>query len=149
MVTEPTGTRINGWRLFLIAHAALIERIERELAAAGAIPLSWYDVLVALAQSPEQRLRMYELAEAVVLSKSTLSRLVDRLETEGLLRREPSPEDRRGAFAVFTEAGLAALEQAWPVYARCIDEHFARHFSDEEGAVLIAGFQRVLAGLRR
>jgi DNA-binding MarR family transcriptional regulator len=74
--------------------------------------------------------------------------LIDRLEAEGLLRREPSPEDRRGAFAVLTDAGQAALESAWPVYSRGIEQHFARHFDDDETAVLIAGFRRVLADLR-
>ncbi|MGH2371731.1 MAG: MarR family winged helix-turn-helix transcriptional regulator, partial [Chloroflexota bacterium] len=69
MSTELSGTRVNGWRLFLTTHAAVVARIERDLAAAGVISLQWYDVLVELAQAPERRLRMYELAEAVVLSK--------------------------------------------------------------------------------
>ena len=112
MTRQPSGTSINGWRLFITAHAALVERIDHELAAAGVIPLQWYDVLVELAQAPEQRRRMYELADAVVLSKSSLSRLIDRLEAEGMLRREPAPDDRRGAFAVLTDAGQAALEAA-------------------------------------
>jgi DNA-binding MarR family transcriptional regulator len=148
MTTQPSGTSINGWRLFITAHAALVERIDRELSAAGVIPLLWYDVLVELAQAPERRRRMYELADAVVLSKSSLSRLIDRLEAEGLLRREPAPEDRRGAFAVLTDAGQAALEAAWPVYSRGIEQHFARHFDGDETSVLIAGFRRVLADLR-
>jgi DNA-binding MarR family transcriptional regulator len=117
--------------------------------AAGALPLQWYDVLVALAQAPERRLRMYELAEAVLLSKSSLSRLVDRLASEGFLRREPSPGDRRGAYAVLTDSGLAAVQDAWPTYAHGIEEYFARHFDEEETAVLIAGLRRVLAGLRQ
>ena len=149
MDTDGTGVRINGWRLFLTAHAVLIDRIEQDLATAGAIPLQWYDVLVALAQAPEQRLRMHELSTAVLIAKSSLSRLVDRLAAEGLLRREPSPGDRRGAFAVLTEEGSAALERAWPVYERGIEQHFARHFSDDDTAVLIAGFRRILADLRR
>lgn len=148
MATQPSAASINGWRLFITTHAALIERIEHELSAAGVIPLPWYDVLVELAQAPERRRRMYELADAVVLSKSSLSRLIDRLEAEGLLRREPAPEDRRGAFAVLTDAGQAALEAAWPVYSQGIEEHFARHFDDDETAVLIAGLRRVLANLR-
>ncbi|MGE0544732.1 MAG: MarR family winged helix-turn-helix transcriptional regulator [Dehalococcoidia bacterium] len=148
MTTKPPSASVNGWRLFITAHAALIERIDRELSAAGVIPLQWYDVLVELAQAPERRRRMYELADAVVLSKSSLSRLIDRLEAEGLLRREPAPNDRRGAFAVLTDAGQEALEAAWPIYAQGIEMHFARHFSDEETAVLIAGFRRILAALR-
>lgn len=148
MTRQITGTRTNAWRLFITAQAALVDRIDQELSAAGAIPLQWYDVLVELAQAPDWRRRMFELADAVVLSKSSLSRLIDRLEAAGLLRREPSPGDRRGAFAVLTDAGQTALEEAWPVYSRGIDEHFAQHFDDDETAVLITGFRRVLAGLR-
>ncbi len=148
MTRRITGTRDNAWRLFITAQAALVERIDRELSAAGAIPLQWYDVLVELAQAPDQRRRMFELADVVVLSKSSLSRLIDRLEAAGLLRREPSPDDRRGAFAVLTDAGQTALEEAWPIYSRGIEEHFARHFDDDETTALIAGFHRILADLR-
>jgi DNA-binding MarR family transcriptional regulator len=123
----------------------LIERIERELVEADVIPLGWYDVLLALAEAPERRLRMHELAQAIVLSRSGLTRLVDRLETAGLLHRQPAPGDRRGAFAVLTEEGLAALRQAWPVYAQGIAQHFACHLSDEEAQMLTGVFQRMLS----
>ncbi len=141
--------RLAAWRAFLNAHAALIAQIERELAAAQVVPLTWYDVLYALYQAPEQRLRLYELAEAVVLSRSGLTRLVDRIEAAGLLRREPSLDDRRGAFAVLTEAGKAALRQTWPFYARGIARHFARALSDEEARILAAVFERIFAELRQ
>ena len=98
---------------------------------------------------PEQRLRLYELADAVVLSRSGLTRLVDRIEAAGLLRREPSPDDRRGAFAVLTEAGKVALRQTWPLYARGIVQHFARAISDEEARLLTDVFQRIFAELRQ
>src|SRR5579859_3239466 len=89
---EPSG--LVAWRSFLTAHAALINQIERELLEAGVVPLSWYDVLFALYDAPGQRLRMSELASAIVLSRSGLTRLVDRLEAEGLLARERSVSDR-------------------------------------------------------
>jgi DNA-binding MarR family transcriptional regulator len=88
---------------------------------------------------------MSDLARSVVLSRSGLTRLVDRLETEGLLRRESVAGDRRGTLAVITEAGREAMRQAWPVYAAGIAAYFARHLSDEELAALTAGLGRVLA----
>ena len=143
MDTELEQSRLVAWRSFLTAHAALINQIERELLEAGVVPLSWYDVLFALYDAPGQRLRMNELASAIVLSRSGLTRLVDRLEAEGLLVRERSARDRRGAFAVLTEKGVEAMREAWPVYARGINEHFARFLSDEEACLLTGIFQRM------
>lgn len=144
---QPPGrvdaARLAAWRAFLGAHAVAIGRIERDLGAAGVIPLTWYDVLIELREAREGRLRLHELADAVLLSRSGLTRLLDRLETAGLLRREPDPTDRRGAFAVLTDEGLAALRRAWPVYARGIAAHFARHLSDEDAQALTAILERV------
>jgi DNA-binding MarR family transcriptional regulator len=139
---------LAAWRAFLNAHAAVIDRIEHELAEAGCLPLSSYDVLVALSEAPGHRARMQELARRVVLSKSGLTRLVDRLEAEGLLRRERSETDRRGAYAVVTEQGMEALRRAWPIYARGIARHFARYLSDEEVRILTEALGRVYAALR-
>src|SRR5437763_17021143 len=90
---------LAAWRAFINAHASVIDRIEEELAEAHQLPLTSYDVLVALAEAPAQRLRMNDLArKVVVLSRSGVTRLADRLEAEGLLRRERTAEDRRGAY---------------------------------------------------
>lgn len=135
--------RLAAWRAFLIAHAAAIGAIERDLAAEGLIPLAWYDILVPLSESADRRLRLHELADRVVLSRSGLTRMVDRLERAGLLRREPCPADRRGAYAVLTSEGEATLRRAWPTYARGIAAHFARHLSDAEAQTLAATLGRV------
>lgn len=140
--------RGEAWRTFLTAHAAVIERIERDLARERMLPLGWYDVLLALAEAPERRLRMNELARAVVLSRSGLTRLVDRLEKAGLLRRERCDDDRRGCYAVLNEDGHAALRRSWPVYAGGISEHFGQHLGDEEVATLTEALGRVLAAAR-
>lgn len=137
------------WRAFLNAHATVIDRIEREMAEAGVLPLGSYDVLVALHEAPEQRLRLKDLASHIVLSRSTLTRVLDRLEAEGLLERERVISDRRGAFAVLTEQGRAALRQAWPVYARGIDAHFAALLRDKEVRVLTEALGRVSEAARR
>jgi DNA-binding MarR family transcriptional regulator len=112
------------WRAFLDAHAVLVQRIENDLRARGLPPLAWYDVLWPLYQAKERRLRMNELADQVVLSRTGLVRLVDRVEAAGLLRREPVPEDGRGTYAVITDDGVATLRRMWPVYRRHIERDF-------------------------
>jgi DNA-binding MarR family transcriptional regulator len=140
----PSPDGLLAWRAFLRAHAAAVGRIERDLAASEPeLPLTWYDVLLALVGAPERRLRLRELAREVLLSRSGLTRLVDRLEAAGLLRREPDPTDRRGAFAVLTDAGYEALRRTWPLYARGIQEHFGQHLADDEAVLLAQALQRV------
>ncbi|HEY7982746.1 MAG TPA: MarR family transcriptional regulator [Ktedonobacterales bacterium] len=154
MTTKPRATvptpdlderHLSAWRALLHAHAAVVERIEHDLAAAHRLPLGSYDVLFALAEAPQRRLRMRELARAIVLNRSTLTRRVDRLEREGLLAREPCGADRRGADAVLTERGRAALRAAWPVYARGIATYFAAHLSADEARALADALGRVYA----
>lgn len=140
---------LAAWRAFLKAHATIIDRIDHDLVAAKRPPLSSYDVLIELYEAPEQRLRMHELAERVVLSRSGLTRLVDRLETEGLLIRDRSGTDRRGAYAVITEQGIAALRQTWPIYARGIAEYFAQWLTLEEAQLLESAFGRILQAAPR
>ena len=135
---------LAAWRTFLKAHATLIDRIDRDLVVAQRPPLSSYDVLIELYEAPEHRLRMHELAERVVLSRSGLTRLVDRLEAEGLLTRDRSGTDRRGAYAVLTEQGIAALQRTWPIYARGIDEYFAQWLTLEEAQLLESVLGRIL-----
>src|SRR5689334_23371658 len=90
--------QLDGWRALINAHAALSDRIERALAAAGLPALAWYDVLWALYSAPDRRLRMAELADHTVFSRSGLTRLVDRMEAAGVVERQPAPGDRRGSF---------------------------------------------------
>jgi DNA-binding MarR family transcriptional regulator len=90
---------------------------------------------------------MHELAERVVLSRSGLTRLVDRLEAEGFLRRDRSGTDRRGAYAVITEQGIAALRRTWPVYAQGILRYFAQWLTPEEAQVMTAALERMLAAI--
>lgn len=135
---------LAAWRAFINAHASVIDRIERMLAMEGQLPLTSYDVLVALAEAEGNRLRMNELADkVVVLSRSGVTRLVDRLEAEGLLRRERTARDRRGAYAVLTDAGRNALEQARPVYAQGILEYFAQYLTDSEVRTITTALARV------
>ncbi len=136
------------WRNFLTAHAAAIDRIEDDLAGAEVLPLGWYDVLLALYEAPERRLRMHELASAILVTRGGLTRLVARIEKAGLLRREPDPVDGRGLYAALTDEGLEALRTTWPTYARGIAEHFGRHLTDEEVEVLDRALCRVSTAAR-
>src|SRR5438270_5276084 len=135
---------LTAWRAFLKAHATVIDRIDHDLLAAKRLPLSSYDVLIELCEAPERRLRMYELAERVVLSRSGLTRLVDRLEAEGLLTRDRSGTDRRGAYAVITEQGIAAMRRIWPIYVKGIAEYFAQWLTLEEAQHLESALGRAL-----
>jgi len=135
---------LAAWRTFLKAHAIVVDRIDHDLVAAERPPLSTYDVLIELYEAPEHRLRMHELAQRVVLSRSGLTRLVDRLEAEGLLTRDRCGTDRRGAYAVITEQGIAALRQAWPVYAQGITQYFAQWLTPGEAQVFVSALERVL-----
>lgn len=140
--------RLTAWRTFLEAHAVVVGALEAELLEARDLPLAWYDVLVALSEAPERRLRMQELADRVVFSRSGLTRLVDRMAGAGLVARAPCPDDRRGTFAVLTPAGLTTLRSASGVHLRGVREHFDRHLGDAEVATLVAAFARVVAAAR-
>jgi DNA-binding MarR family transcriptional regulator len=151
---KPSGPNVpepylGAWRSFLNAHAVLIEQIEEALSAAELPPLSWYDVLWALYRAPERKLRIGELAgEVVTIGRTGLTRLVDRIEAEGLVRREPVAGDRRGSFAVLTQEGVALLRRMWPVYAAGIERHFSRQLSDAEAKRLGDTLARISAAAR-
>ena len=126
-VSELDDEQLATWRAFLNAHARVTRAIGRELAEAGLPDLAWYDVLWALHRRPGRSLRVKELANAVVLSPTAMSRFVDRVEAAGCVRREPDPEDRRALQVTLTDDGVELLRRMWPVYKRGIERHFAAH----------------------
>lgn len=135
------------WRLFLTVHARLVGRVEQDLKQAGLPPFEWYDVLLALKQAPSQRLRLSELAEALLVNRTNVTRLVDRLEKANLLQREACKDDRRGAFAVLTKAGLAQQQQMWKVYSQSIAQCFGRYLSDTDVEVFTQALSAMLAAV--
>jgi DNA-binding MarR family transcriptional regulator len=145
MISHLDSSRHTAWRLFLTTHAVLIGAIEQELARADLPPLAWYDVLFALSETTAQKLRMHELATAMLLDRSNLTRLVDRMEAAGLVCRKTCPTDRRGAYAAITEAGLAKQQEMSPVYQQAIAKYFASHLSDTEVEVLLKALERMHA----
>jgi DNA-binding MarR family transcriptional regulator len=123
---------LGAWRAFLNAHALATKRISRDLAQAGLPDLTWYDVLWTLHRAEDRRMRIRELADAVVLSSTGMTRFVDRLEAAGLVRREAVPGDRRGAYAVVTKEGIDLLRRMWPIYARGIATYFGPAVQDAD-----------------
>jgi DNA-binding MarR family transcriptional regulator len=134
----------QAWGALLRSHAYFVERIERKVSAQGGLSLEAYDVLLMLSYAPGGRLRMGELYEAVTLSRSGLTRLVDRLEKEGWVTREVCPHDRRSFEAILTPAGEAARAKCWPFYAQAIAEEFGHFWSEEEAHTLAALLERPL-----
>lgn len=129
-MAAPSACGAGAWRAVFVAQHLVAERIEESLAEAGLPPLSWYDVLLTVASAPDKRLRMFEVAEGIVMSRSGLTRLVDRIEKGGYLRRESCPSDRRGTHLALTDEGEALLQRALPVYAAAVEQHFLRHLGD-------------------
>lgn len=144
--TGLTDLEMGAWRSFLEAHRRILDVLEHELRDHEDLPLTWYDVLVQLSESPTRSLRMQELADAVLLSKSGLTRLVDRMETAGLVERAPCEDDGRGIMAVLTDAGHERLRGAAPTHVAGVRAHFADLLRPGEAAVLAQALSRIAAG---
>jgi DNA-binding MarR family transcriptional regulator len=135
--------RLGAWRAFLFAQAAVLRRLESELLEEERISLAEYDALVQLAIPEDRRLRMSELADRLIISRSGVTRLVDRLESQGLVARSQCAPDGRGAYAVLTDAGLVRLREAVPTHLRHVDEHFLSLITPQELAVIQEAMTRV------
>lgn len=143
MTAGISAEHLRAWRAVLSVQSAVVARVETALAEAGLPPLAWYDVLWALRSAPRGRLRMGALAGHVTISRGGLTKLVDRLEGDGLLVREACPTDRRGFDAVLTAKGRAVLRQIWPVYERVLVESLAP-LTESEAAATAATLERLL-----
>ncbi|MDQ6854515.1 MAG: MarR family transcriptional regulator [Actinomycetota bacterium] len=141
---ELSEDQFEAWKAFLRAQAELISTLDRELEAERGLPITFFDVLAQLSNAGGQ-LRMSELADAVLLSRSGVTRLVDRMERAGLVRREQCETDRRASYATLTPEGKRALNRALPVHLRGIEEHFGRHLSCDEAKTLAAALGRMVS----
>jgi DNA-binding MarR family transcriptional regulator len=146
MDADLTPAQMTAWRTFLEAHARVATRLERDLVAAHGISLAWYDVLVQLGEAPHNRLRMRELAAAVLLSRSGLTRLVDRMDAGGLVTRSPAPDDRRGVYVTLTDAGRARLREAAPTHLDGVRRYFAEPLSTRDMAAIARALDRIARG---
>lgn len=132
----PQDPRIEPWRAFLQAHARVTRRLDEELRAEHDLSLAEYDALLSIAEAPGRRIRMRQLADRVILSKSGVTRLIDRLVLDGLVQRDACLSDARGAEAVLTTAGLDRLRRASRTHLRGIDEHFLAAVGDDDLSVI-------------
>lgn len=142
-----TDVRQRAWARFVVAHSLLNERIEEALADAGLPPLAWYDALWTLESDEHGRLRMADLARKVVLSRSNLTRLIDRLEKAKLVERADCAVDGRGTVCSLTAAGRKMRARMWPVYRREIDALFGRYLDDKDAERIAAAFERMIDSL--
>jgi DNA-binding MarR family transcriptional regulator len=127
MDAERASTERAAFRALLLAHSRLTDRVEADLAGAGLPPIGWYDVLNAVSESGSCGMRMFELADVTAMSRSGMTRLIDRLEADGMIQRRDCPSDRRGQVVVATERGIATLEDMCPAYGAAIHRHFGSH----------------------
>src|SRR4051794_34992603 len=137
---------LGAWRGLLRVHTALVKALDAELTAEHDLPLSSYEVLITLESAPGHRRRMAELADSVLLSRSGMTRLVDRLEKEELLVRDTCTDDGRGCFAVLTGKGADVLAKARPTHLDGVRERFLAHFSEDELRRFANAWERVLPG---
>jgi len=144
-----TLPRLNAWAAFLTAHKALETILGRELESACGLPLTWFDALAQLRKAPGQRLTMTQLASALLFSKSGLTRLIDRMEEAGLVKRLARPGDRRSLHIALAGAGEEKYRQALPIHLDHVKRHFAAHIEDGEAAAVESALVRMANAVRR
>src|SRR6516164_10126494 len=143
--TRDADAVVDAWRGLLVAHSRLVPAVEADLRATGQVPLSWYDVLLELNAAPDAGLRMSELGQRTVLSRTRVSRVVDELAAAGLAERRPDQADGRSSFAVLTPRGQEALRRAWPVYRQAIHRHLGARLTARQSRELAALLGQVIA----
>jgi DNA-binding MarR family transcriptional regulator len=141
-LSSPSPERLRAWRLYFESALALIDVLDADLERDAGIALRWYDALVHLEETPDG-LRMNELAERILYSKSGFTRVVDRLEEAGLVRRVRPDNDRRSILVVLTDEGRTTLERARRHHRQAIEQHFSRHLTDTDIKTLTRALERL------
>jgi DNA-binding MarR family transcriptional regulator len=139
---EPVGRGLDAWRSLLRAHATLMRQLEIDLERETGLALADFDVLAQLALAGGE-LRMTELADRALISRSGMTRRVTRLVDEGLVRRANVDTDARGVVVALTDVGVARLGETWPVHARGISDLFVARLDDQELALLESALEKV------
>ena len=145
----PDDPRLGAWRSFIHANARLLRRLDEELQETHGLSLAEYDALLQLVNAPDRRLRMSVLAERVLLSRSGITRLVDRLVAAGMVERSACVADARGAEAALTAKGLATLREASRTHLDGVQRYFLGLIEDEQRASIECGCNRILDELGR
>jgi DNA-binding MarR family transcriptional regulator len=146
-LSSPAPEGLRAWRLYFESALAVIDVLGAELERDAGIPMRWYDALVHLEESPEG-VRMNELAERILYSKSGFTRVVDRMEDAGLVRRVRPDNDRRSIMVVLTDKGRETMERARIHHRHSIEQHFARHLSDTDIRALTRALEKLSAHAR-
>jgi DNA-binding MarR family transcriptional regulator len=146
-LSSPSSERLRAWRLYFESALALIDVLDAELERDAGIPMRWYDALVHLEETPEG-LRMNELAERILYSKSGFTRVVDRMEETGLVQRVRPENDRRSILVVLTDKGRNTMEQARRHHRHAIEQHFSQHLSDADIKALTRALEKLSAHVR-
>ena len=146
-LSSPSRERLRAWRLYFESALAVTDVLDAELERDAGIPMRWYDALVQLEEAPDG-LRMNELAERILYSKSGFTRVVDRMEDAGLVRRVRPDNDRRSILVVLTDKGRTTMEQARRHHRHAIEQHFSQHLSDTDIKALTRALEKVSAHAR-
>jgi DNA-binding MarR family transcriptional regulator len=147
ILSSPSPERLRCWRLFFESALALLDVLDAELQDAAGIPQRWYDLLVHLEESPDG-IPMNELAERILYSKSGFTRVVDRMEEAGLVRRVRPQHDRRSILVLLTDRGTETMERARLHHRDGIDRHFSQHLTDADVKALSRALEKVSAHAR-
>ena len=135
---------LDAWRRFLFAHAKVVRSLEADMIEQHDLPLTWFDLLSRIKQAPSQRLRMHQLEETSLFTRSGITGLADRLEKAGFVRRERSAEDRRGVYLAITQAGSDKIDEVWPDHELSIQNHFGQHLDPKGAKALQAATEKIL-----
>jgi DNA-binding MarR family transcriptional regulator len=141
-LSSPSRERLRAWRLYVESVLALVDVLDTELEEAAAISLRWYDALVHLEESPEG-IPMNELAERILYSKSGFTRVIDRMEEAGLVRRLRPEHDRRTILVVLTDQGTETLEHARRYHRDGIQRHFSQHLTQGDIKALTRALEKI------
>ncbi|MEU7744776.1 MarR family transcriptional regulator [Nonomuraea sp. NPDC049158] len=138
----------RAWRTHLALHKLLMHRLDRELQE-HSLSVNDYEILVNLSESPDHRMRMSDLADATIQSRSRLSHQISRMEAKGLVVREDCHDDRRGTFAVLTSEGWATIERVAPDHVTSVREHFVDRLTDDQLDALVAAYEPIVEHLKK
>jgi len=145
MTHSLSESHVAAWTRLIRTSQSCSERIEADLKRAGLPPLVWYDILIELRRAPDGRLGLSDIGNRLTLSKTNVTRVIDRMEERGVVERQDSPTDRRSALAVITEGGRKMLTDMWPAYRDSLARHFGAKLSAAEAQQLAALLDRLQA----
>ncbi len=129
-------SQLKAWEGLVETHSRAMVQIERQMDKESPLPLHWYDILFVINRTSEKRLRLGDIADLIITSRSALTRSVDKLEVAGLIKKTKCKEDGRGQYAAITNKGHRLLKEAWGTYRQSINNYFGQYLNKEESLML-------------